>query len=190
MEINELEKKKPTKKAAVTVADVVEEQSLLEIFLEELGELNKKQQIAFNEIKRIKLEICLYSEYETFSLKEVDGFANLITHSEYGKIRFDEEGVIVKLRIPLLNSKNEEIANELKILFETNKSRESAFTKKIKVKDNDRQSNIDYSDALIAASIESVEVSGSLVMISPNSFRNINSKDKEIMTECYLFFRK
>ena len=169
---------------------IEKEKSPLDIFLEELGELNEKEKESFDKIKDIRLNTCLLEEYEAFPLDAVQDYANLITHHRYEKIRFDEEGVIIELRTPLLNSKNEVIAKELTVLFETNKDREISFTKKMRVKANDLQSQSDYSDALIAASIKSVEINGTVLIISPNSFRKINSKDKEIIVSCYNFFRK
>lgn len=181
------------KNKAIAKKDTIvskKEKTVLELFHEELGTLNESQLGAFEKIKSVRLNACLLEEYEAFAIDTVDLYVNMITHLINDKIRFENGGVVVKLRTPIyLGKESNHQTQEVKVLFETNKSRERAFLKNVKSKPKDPNYASDQSDALIAASLESVIINKIPLIISASTYRQIKSKDAEIIGTCYNFFR-
>ena len=183
--IEDLKKERVQDKIFVHTEKV--EKSISDKFIEELDE---EEKAFFLKMKEVRMGACQLEEFEAVTEDSLDDYAMLITYMKNGKIRFESDGVCVKIRNPILDGKGNEITNELKILHEKNTSREKVFTKKFKFKRNDINSSSEYSNLCLAASFANVNYNGSSVMISPGKLEKMHSKDKALLMTCFDFFRR
>jgi hypothetical protein len=164
------------------------EKTISEKFMEELNEQEKE---IFLMIKDTRIKKCEYEEYEAVTEDSLDDYAYLITYVKNGKIFFESDGVVIKVRRPILSEKNEVITSQIKLLFNRNVDRERAFTKKIKIKPGDTAASMEYTRAIIAAHLANVDFNGTSIVLPEKSIsgKNIHENDYQILSTCYLFFR-
>lgn len=162
------------------------EKSISEKFIEELDEKEKE---IFLKIKNTRIEICEYEEFEAVTEESLDDYVQLITYIKQGKILFDDDGVIIKVRREIKSEKGDFLTNEIKLLFVRNEARERAFTKKIKIKKDDNAAQIDYTRAAMAANLANVNVNGTSVILTSRSISKMHKNDYSLLMTCFEFFR-
>jgi hypothetical protein len=164
------------------------EKTISEKFMEELDPREKE---IFLKIKEVRMKQCEYAEFEAVTEDTLDDYAFLITYVKEGVLTFESDGVVIKVRRPILSEKNEVIANSIKLLFQRNLDRERAFTKKIKVKPGDTAASMEYTRAVIAAHLANADFNGTSIVIPEKCIagKNIHANDYQLLTTCYLFFR-
>ncbi|MDX5585865.1 MAG: hypothetical protein QNK20_13300 [Aureibaculum sp.] len=164
-----------------------EEKSISEIFMEELDEHEKS---IFLELKSILMDKCEYLEFEAVNNENLDDYVTLITYIKNGVATILSDGVSFNLRRPILDSKGDVLTKNVTVLFERNENRERGLTKNIKVSKKSLESQKDFTRAVFAASLKSVELSeGRTKMISVEDARRLHTKDYSILLTIYNFFR-
>jgi len=172
------EQNKPLKKEV--------EKSISEKFIEELD--NEEKEI-FLKIRSARIDICEYEEFEAVTEESLDDYVQLITYIKQGKVLFEDDGVIIKVRREIKSEKGEFLTNEIKLLFARNEARERAFTKKIKIKKDDNAAQIDYTRAAMAANLANVNVNGTSVILTARSILKMHKNDYSLLMTCFEFFR-
>lgn len=162
------------------------EKSISEKFMEELDEKEKEM---FLKMKEVRIGACQLEDFEAVTEDSLDDYAFLINYMKNGKIRFESDGVCVKIRNPILDSEGNEITSELKILHEKNTGREKAFTKKFRFKRNDINSSSEYSNLCLAASFANVDYKNGNVIIPASKIEQIHKNDRALLMTCFDFFR-
>ena len=163
------------------------EKSISDNFIEELDE---KEKGMFLKMREVRMGSCQLEEFEAVTEDSLDDYAMLITYMKNGKIRFENDGVCVKIRNPIMDDSGNEITKELKILHERNAAREKVFTKKFRFKRNDINSSSEYSNLCLAASFANVDYNGRNVIISPGKLDKVHKNDKALLMTCFDFFRR
>lgn len=163
------------------------EKSISDNFIEELDEKEKE---LFLKMREVRMGACELEGFEAVTEDSIDDYVMLITYMKNGKIRFENDGVCVKIRNPILDDSGNEITSELKILHEKNIGREKVFTKKFRFKRNDINSSSEYSNLCLAASFANVDYNGRNVIISPGKLDKVHKNDKALLMTCFDFFRK
>jgi hypothetical protein len=166
----------------------VKEIKKLSISEEFLLELNEKQSDIFNQLKSILTEQCDKYEFEAVTEDNLEDFAEIITYVENKVITLENDGVLVKLRKPLLGADGNVLTEKIKILYERNEAREKVFTKGIKVSKKSIESQKDFTLATLAASFDQVDNK----MISIDVTKKIqksNHRDYMLLLNCFNFFR-
>jgi hypothetical protein len=180
-----MEKEKATEQKIISKA---KEKTLSETFMEELNEQEKN---IFLQIKSVRIDVCEYEEFEAVTEESLEDYVQLITYVKAGKVRFEDDGVVIKIRRPILSEKGEVITEELKLLYQRNEARERAFTKKIKLKPGDTAASLDYTKAVIAANLANVSFGGGSVVIPVNAIsgNKMHQNDYMLLRTCFDFFR-
>jgi hypothetical protein len=192
--IEDLKKKKSQEKPVIQNIGAVTdsptnkvEQTLSEEFYESL---NKSDKIIFDEIKDVLLNKCGLYEHEAFTEENIEDIPVLINLFKLNILKFNDDGIDFKLRKSVtLNSKKGIIVDKVTFLFEKNEARENQFTKFIKVKKGDISAQKDFTRAIIAASLKNIDFDGTPILISTSNLNSIHSKDYDILTTLYAFFR-
>lgn len=162
------------------------EKSISDKFMEELDE---QERDIFLQIKGIRINICEYEEFEAVTEDSLDDYVQLITYVKNGKLLFENNGVVIKVRRDIKNDKGEFLTNEIKLLYARNESRERAFTKKIKVRKDDTGAAMDYTKATIAACLENVNFDGRSLMLTAKHLSKMHQNDYSLLVTCFNFFR-
>jgi hypothetical protein len=178
----ELEKQKGKIGATEKVAPKVikSKLSLSEEFEQGLEGADKEN---FIKLKDVLLNQCGQYEFEVFNEDSLEDIEDILPFMKHGIISIEEDGVVVKLRksISVADIKTE----SLKILYERNEALERTYTRKIKVKKGDLESQKDYSKGLLAASLDKIENK----MLGVEHVNKIHKKDYDLLLNCYNFFR-
>lgn len=171
--------------------NVEKEPTLEALFLTELGRklkgFNAGKGVAYEQIKKIRKEIVLLEDYENFAIENVDTYADLIPHIIHNKIRFEDNGVVVKLRSPLSNSHGKVVAEEVKVLYVTDRDLERKYTQ-MKLDEKDVNTSLDYANALTRAAVR-VKSDNKIMPLSEDTFNRITKRDMTIISNVYAFFR-
>jgi hypothetical protein len=159
-------------------------QTPTEIFL---SECNEQEAEIFNQLKTVLIENCGKYEFEAVKEDNLEDFSEIITYIKNGIISLEPDGVVVKLRKPLVVD-GKELANSIKILFERNEAREKTFTAGIKISKKSIESQKDFTLATLAASFANVD--GKIISIeSTRSIQSTNHRDYMLLLTCFNFFR-
>jgi seryl-tRNA synthetase len=177
------EKKEDNKLAPLQVE---KEKTISEKFMEELDTQEKE---IFLKIKDIRMNTCEYEEFEAVTEDTLDDYVKLITYVKNDKVFFEEDGVVIKVRRPMLTDNKEVITGSIKLLFRRNEARERAFAKKIKIKPGDPSGSMDFARAMYAASLENIDFAGSPVILAPKNLSKMHDLDYKLLQTCYDFFR-
>lgn len=162
------------------------EKTISDKFMEELDEQERN---IFLQIKGIRINTCEYEEFEAVTEDSLDDYVQLITYVKNGKLLFESNGVIIKVRRDIKNDKGEFLTNEIKLLYLRNESRERAFTKKIKVRKDDTGAAMDYTKATIAACLENVSYDGRSLILTAKHLSKMHQNDYSLLVTCFNFFR-
>lgn len=154
-----------------------------ELFIEELDE---QEENIFLELKSILINKCELLEFEAVNEENLDDFTGLITYIKNGVVSIENDGILVNLRRPILNSKKEEITRSVTVLFERNQDRERIFTKHIKIsKKSSVEDQKEFTRASLVASFKNIGDK----MLSTENTRGIHTKDYMLLLTVYNFFR-
>lgn len=166
------------------IIQVEKKKTVSELFLEECDSEEAK---IFNEIKATLMNKCNKHEFEAVTNENLNGYATMITYIKNGIITIEEDGVKTKLRKPLINSDNNILANEIKILFERNEDRERQYRKSLNL--NPKSSDYDerMGIAVITASFDKANVF--LGVDSTLLLKKTNYNDYILLLSVYTFFR-
>lgn len=162
------------------------EKTISDKFMEELDE---QERDIFLQIKGIRINTCEYEEFEAVTEDSLDDYVQLITYVKNGKLLFESNGVVIKVRRDIKNDKGEFLTNEIKLLYSRNESRERAFTKKIKVRKDDTGAAMDYTKATIAACLENVSYDGRSLILTAKHLSKMHQNDYSLLVTCFNFFR-
>lgn len=173
-------------KLTITPLVPEKEKSISEKFIEELDEQEKE---IFLKIKSVRTDICEYEEFEAVTEDSLDDYVSLITYVKNGKVSFEEDGVNIKVRRPILTDKKELITGDVKLLYQRNEARERAFTKKIRIKPGDPGASMDYARAVMAANLANVAFGGNTIILTSKNLSRMHDKDYKLLQTCFEFFR-
>lgn len=162
------------------------EKSISDTFMEEL---DSQENEIFQKIKDIRINTCEYEEFEAVTEDSLDDYVQLITYVKNNKLKFEDNGVVIKVRRDIKTDKGEFLTNEIKLLYERNEARERAFTKKIKVKKDDTGAAMDYTKATIAACLENVSYDGRSMILTSKHLSKMHQNDYSLLVTCFNFFR-
>lgn len=154
-------------------------------------ELNEEEAQIFEQVKSVLITKCELLEFEALDKDKGQDYVQIITYIKNKRLFIEDDGVLVKLRKPLKNEKGEILTDQVKILYERNIAREQQFTKGKKIKQGDISLQRDYSKAVLAASLASIERGDKMIMLSPSSIseKYVHDKDYAVMMSCYNLFR-
>jgi hypothetical protein len=188
--IDEMKKGADNKTSNIEVkAPIVEKKKTIsEKFLEEFTEEENEEKEIFLKIKGIRMDTCELEEFEAVTEESLEDYVKLITYIKNDKITFEEDGVRVKVRRPIKDSNGNVITNSLMVLYERNTDREGVFTKKLKIQKENINDSLNYSRAVLAASL----ANENNIIISPESITpsKIHSVDYGLLMTVQDFFRK
>ncbi len=182
-------KKGAINKIAPTVNKTVEKEEKKSLSDEFLEELDEEESEIFLKLKSILIGTCELLEFEAVTEDSLEDYAALITYVKNGILIIEDDGILVKLRRDILNSKGEKLTDKVKILFERNESREKIFTKGIKISKKSIESQKEFTRASLAASFQNVEINGVSKMLNVENTRKIHTKDYMLLLTVYNFFR-
>lgn len=154
-----------------------------------LLELDEQEAKIFLELKSILIDTCELLEFEAVTEDSLEDFAELITYVKNGIITIEPDGVLVKLRRPILNSEGEKLTDNVKILYERNEDRERIFIKGIKITKKNIESQKEFTRAALAASFQNITVNGASIMLNAKNTKGMHNKDYMLLLTCYNFFR-
>jgi RNA-binding protein YhbY len=163
-------------------------ESLSNEFMEELS---PEESEIFLKLKSVLIDKCELLEFEAVNEDNLDEYKELINYIKHNRVMIEDDGVTVFLRREIKNKDDVKLTDKVKILYKRNEGREKAFTKKIKVRKNDSDSQKEFTRAAVAASLANVDVDGKSVILSTEniSSKHIHHKDYMLMLNCYSFFR-
>lgn len=153
-------------------------------------ELNEDQKVIFEEIKTTLIQKRRKYEFEVIqnTQESFDSYAVMIEYIENGILTIEEDGVDVKLRLPLSNKDGIVLANSLKILFERNEDRENVIKKAITTNIKNKTYNDEVAMAILTASLANVDNR----IISTDSIlrmKKTNYDDYQLLFNVFIFFR-
>lgn len=152
-----------------------------------LLECNEQEAEIFNQLKTILIDNCGKYEFEAVKEDNLEDFSEIITYVKNGIISLENDGVVVKLRKPLVVD-GKELTRSIKILYERNESREKTFTSGIKVSKKSIESQKDFTLATLAASFANID--GKMISVeSTRSIQSTNHRDYMLLLTCFNFFR-
>jgi len=185
IKINESNK---SKKVINTPSPIVDEEKKLTPSEEFLLECDDEESKIFEQLKDVLTSKCDKHEFEAVTQDNLEDFAMIITYIKNGIISIESDGIDVKLRKPLNNSKSQFITDSIKLLYERNTAREKQFRNSIKTPEKNKAFNEEVSLAVVAASFANVEAIV-IGMDSARVLKNTNSRDYMLLLNCYNFFR-
>ncbi len=185
--IDDLKKKNKGNNVVLKVSDKVETEEIKMTLLQEFEQdLSVEDQEIFDKIKSVLFDKIELYEHEAFSEENLKDIPDLIELFKLNILEFNDNGVSLKLRRSLvLDSKQNISTKKLDFLFSRNKVKERMYTKKIKLGKDDTGAKIDYTRAMVAASLANVNNT----LIAWTKLEKIHDKDYEILLILYGFFR-
>ena len=154
-------------------------------------ELNEEEILIFEQLKNTLIEKCGLLEFEALDKDKGQDYVHLITYIKNKRVFIEDDGVIVKLRKPLVNKEGLNLGDQVKVLFNRNEAREIQFTKGKKIKEGDITLQKEYSRAALAASLDNIQVDNRSMMLSPSNIseKYVHGKDYALLMSCYNLFR-
>lgn len=168
------------------VSEVKSEEIELTLLQEFEQDLSSEDQEVFDKIKEVLIEKIELYEHEAFSEENLKDIPDLIELFKLNILEFNDNGISLKLRRSLVLDTKQNVSTEkLNFLFSRNKAKERMYTKKIKIEKGDMGSKIDYTRAMVAASLANVNNT----LVAWTKLEKIHDKDYEILLILYGFFR-